>query len=124
MNYQKRLQNKEMDNSWLPTIEKYYPKFDVYGGDWTSWLNFTPIEENVWHDIRYLGLPFVPQFPFGPYFIDFADPVKRIGIEVDGKEWHKDEVKDRERQNYLEKNGWEIIRIQGCQTYKTYEDYF
>lgn len=78
---------------------------------------FTPIENNVWADIRYLCLPFYPQFPVDKYFIDFADPVLKIGIEVDGKH-HLDQIeKDKERQDVLESLGWRIIRIQGWMTY-------
>lgn len=90
--------------------------------DWSS--IFTPIEDNVWGDIRLLGLPFYPQFPVGRYFIDFADPVNKIGIEVDGREWHQDIEKDLKRQKEIESMGWKIIRIQGRKTFKTYEDYF
>lgn len=90
-----------------------------------DWINIlTPIEYNVWSDIKYLGLPFYPQFPVGRYFIDFADPIKKIGIEVDSKQWHTDKDKDEKRQKELEKLGWRIIRIQGKHTYKQKEDYF
>lgn len=91
--------------------------------DWFEWL--TPIERNVWSDIRYLGLPFYPQFPVGKYFLDFADPFKKIALEIDGKVHLDAEVKekDKHKDTYLEKNGWTVIRIQGWKTYKSREDY-
>jgi len=38
----------------------------------------SPIEFNVWSDIRSNGLMFYPQFPVLNYFIDFADPIRKI----------------------------------------------
>jgi very-short-patch-repair endonuclease len=86
----------------------------------------TPIEYNVWCDIRYIGVPFYPQWPVGKYFIDFADPIKKIGIEVDGKIHNKEKTKmnDGIRTSYLSENGWCIYRIPGWKTYKKYEDFF
>lgn len=40
---------------------------------WLNW-DFTPIERELWNDIRGKGLPFYPQIPVGPYFLDFGDP--------------------------------------------------
>lgn len=92
-----------------------------------DWINFfSPIERNVWSHIRYVGLPFFPQFPVGRYYLDFADPFKRIGIEVDGKVHTQEAVqkKDERRTKYLHSKGWKIYRIPGWKTYKTYRDYF
>ncbi len=88
--------------------------YDIY--DWNK--IFSPIEKNVWHDIRTIGLPLYPQFPVKQYFIDFADPIKKIGIEVDGKKWHSDLEKDQQRQREIEHEGWEIYRIDGKDTFK------
>lgn len=110
---------RETYRECLPEIEKNYPNFDPYIFDWTS--VFTPIENNVWADIRYLGCPIkCPQFPVSGYFIDFADPVRKIGIEVDGKEWHSSQEqieKDQKREAILKKFGWTIYRIEGAKTY-------
>ena len=84
-----------------------------------GWMEIlTPIEKNVWQDIRQIGLPFYPQYPVGKYFVDFADPVKKIVIECDGKKFHQDKVKDKKRQKKIENMGWEVIRIEGWKTYK------
>jgi very-short-patch-repair endonuclease len=84
----------------------------------------SPIEKNVWEDIRYYGLPFYPQIPCGRYFIDFADPYRQIAIEVDSKEYHQDKQKDLERENYLRKNGFiTILRFRGKDTFANLEDY-
>ena len=77
----------------------------------------TPIENNIWSDIRRFGLPMYPQFPVKGYFIDFADPIKKIGIEVDSKQWHKDIKKDELRIKDIESEGWKIYIIQGKDTF-------
>lgn len=88
--------------------------YDIY--DWS--LVFTPIEDNVWRDIRYLCLPMYPQFPVGKYWIDFADPHKKIGIEADGKMHNERREKDRDRDADLRRLGWRIFRIPGRHTFR------
>lgn len=83
-------------------------RFNVYFHDW----NFTPIEDNVWQYLRGNYLPFFPQFPVLNYFIDFACPFKKIGVECDGEKWHNEE-KDRKRDRRLKEEGWQIFRISG-----------
>lgn len=94
--------------------------YDI-GIDWIT--AFTPIEDNVWSAIRYLGLPLYPQYPIGPYFVDFADPYRRIAIEVDGRAWHKDREADERREDYIRRQHWRIYRIPGKYTYRVKEDF-
>lgn len=47
---------------------------DPYFMDW----DFTPIERNVWSDIREQGLPFYPQVPVLNYFLDFGCPIDTL----------------------------------------------
>jgi very-short-patch-repair endonuclease len=89
------------------------------GIDWA----FSPIEDNVWADIRFLCLPLYPQYPVGKFFLDFGDPRRKIGIEVDGAQWHKDKRKDRDRQWQIERLGWKVFRIPGFNTFQTKEDF-
>lgn len=80
---------------------------------------FTPIEKYAWTAIRSIGnLPFYPQYPAGKFIIDFANPFFKIGIELDGKEYHCRE-KDEKRDLILLKDGWRIFRISGSDMYKT-----
>lgn len=81
---------------------------DPYILDW----NFTPIEFLAWQDIRASGLPLYPQFPALQYFIDFADPVLQIGVELDGAAYH-DRSKDTKRDEELWRHGWRIFRVPG-----------
>lgn len=75
---------------------------------------FTPIERHVWNAIRSIGLPFFPQYPIGKVFVDFADPVKQIALECDGKEYH-DAEKDAARDATLATLGWKVLRFTGRQ---------
>lgn len=84
---------------------------DPYFVDWVRY--FTPIEMDAWQAIRYHGLPLYPQYPALNYFIDFADPNKKIGLELDGKAWH-DRDRDRVRDTRLfNEAGWRIFRVSG-----------
>jgi hypothetical protein len=91
--------------------------FDPYpfGLDWSR--IFTPIEFDMWCAIRSAGMDLWPQFPVGRYFIDFADPIKRIGIECDGKRWH-DQEKDAKRDAELLREGWFIYRATGSECHR------
>lgn len=83
-----------------------------------NWLkDASPIESRAWIDIRGLGTPLYPQFPLFNYFIDFANPYLKVGVELDGKEWH-DPVKDRTRDEFLASAGWHVYRITGAEAHK------
>jgi very-short-patch-repair endonuclease len=73
----------------------------------------TPIEMNFWADCRDQNLVLYPQYPACGYFIDFANPVAKVGIECDGRAYHQDKDADAYRQHVLESNGWSIYRITG-----------
>lgn len=87
-------------------------KYDAYLADWTR--IFTPIENDAWCSIREHGLPFYPQYPALNYFLDFADPIKKIALECDGAQWH-DAEKDAVRDAALRVAGWTIYRITGSE---------
>lgn len=86
-------------------------KYDPYPVDWTQ--VFSPIEHMAWGEIRGVGLPFYPQLPIGMFFADFADPVERIVIECDGKDFH-DPVRDAERDALMRADGWRVFRVPGA----------
>ena len=49
---------------------------------------------------------------------------KKVAIECDGEKWHSTEERireDMERQNVLERCGWEFIRIRGSRYFKNPE---
>jgi len=91
-----------------------------YSVDWSSF--FSPIESDAWSSIRSQGrIVLYPQFPLFNYFIDFANPYLRIGVELDGKE-HHDPIKDKKRDELLYEYGWKIYRIKGTETYTKFND--
>lgn len=76
---------------------------------------FTPIESSLWFDIRAWGLDLWPQLPVGRFFVDFGNPVARIAVECDGKQFHQDVAKDAARDQELGEMGWDVVRIPGWQ---------
>lgn len=114
-----------------PMIEQAsykYPRrwVDPYCGgiDWGK--VFSPIEEVTWMSIRSYGqVPLYPQYPVLKYYIDFANPVKKIGIECDGKQWHENRTeKDLQRDIELAKEGWTIFRISGSDCVRVIDEYY
>lgn len=96
-----------------------------------NWVNyFSPIETQAWQSIRCYGVPLYPQLPVLNYFLDFGNPYFKVGLELDGKDYH-DTDKDRIRDEALFNAGWKIFRISGSEMmnlrYKTpgelHEDY-
>ena len=74
-------------------------------------------EQKAWQTLRQLrryGYPVRRQHPIGGYIVDFAIIKARLIIEIDGSIHAREDVKlrDEERQAYLEKLGWRILRIE------------
>ena len=91
--------------------------FITYPTDWKAL--FTEIEFLAWCSIREKGrIVLYPQFPVENYFIDFANPGLKIGLELDGKDFH-DKEKDRQRDLNLKSKGWTIYRISGREMCRT-----
>lgn len=87
-------------------------------------LKFSPIEYQMWWSIKMYWETryFRPEFPIGKYFADFADPIHKIVIECDGKEFHSDLEKDRTRQAEIEKMGWVVLRFNARQILSNIHD--
>ena len=81
-----------------------------YFVDWLA--HATPIERLAWGEIQ--PMPLLPQYPVLNYFVDFGDPVKKIGLECDGKDFHSFE-KDAERNKRMSEAGWTIYRVTGAE---------
>jgi hypothetical protein len=106
---------RELYDIVTPEIIERNGRIDPYFLDWCSVM--TPIESNLWIDIRSNGLPFFPQYPVGRYFVDFGDPIKKIAVEADGKDWH-DAERDKMRDSSLNELGWDVFRFTGAETYR------
>lgn len=57
------------------------------------------------------GLKFRRQQPIDNYIVDFVCLEKRIIIEVDGGQHAVEKGKDIKRDDYLEKNGFRVLRF-------------
>ncbi len=69
----------------------------------------------VRHGIRTLRAQFVPPWYDGRRaVVDFADPVRRKIVEIDGRRWHstaQDRTSDRQRDRAATNHGWSVIRF-------------
>jgi very-short-patch-repair endonuclease len=87
--------------------------------------------ERVFWDAGYFELSkygvIWPQYVIGPYRVDFAlfrnpdAPRLKIAIEIDGHDSHKTKAQrdyDSERERYLQRNGWTVVRFTGVQVYR------
>jgi very-short-patch-repair endonuclease len=104
----------QQQNRWILTSPKNEWAIDPYLWDCGRQMIFmTPIELNFWADCRNENLVLYPQYPACGYFMDFANPVAKVGIECDGQMYHTDTEADAYRQHTLENEGWTIYRITG-----------
>jgi very-short-patch-repair endonuclease len=73
----------------------------------------TPAEYKLWSRIRndQLGVTFRRQHGIGKYISDFCSPKAKLVIELDGSQHLEQEEYDRERTEYLESQGYEVIRF-------------
>ena len=84
--------------------------------------NQTSAEARLWSLLRNRRLikrKFRRQHPIGIYVVDFACPSIRLVVEVDGPS-HEDaeqQAFDQQRTEYLEREGWRVMRIKNEAVY-------
>lgn len=73
----------------------------------------TPAEAKLWATIRnnQLGVNFRRQHAIGPYIVDFCSPKAKLIIEVDGSQHLEQAENDRIRTEYLESQGYQVVRF-------------
>jgi len=74
----------------------------------------TQAEKMLWKHLRARqleGVKFRRQEPIGQYIVDFVALEKKLVIEVDGGQHAVEKEKDRKRDEWLEHEGFEILRI-------------
>lgn len=56
----------------------------------------------------------------GAMYIDFgiANRYYKRGIEIDGRDFHRDITVEQERDEYLAKYGWSVLHIQAADIYR------
>lgn len=85
--------------------------------------NFSPIEEKFFKEAQKINFPIMRQYQVGNYFLDFAYLDQngfgfKIAIELDGVRYHSSysqRQKDYERERYLVKRGWIVVRFTGSE---------
>jgi very-short-patch-repair endonuclease len=74
----------------------------------------TPAERKLWSYLRLMrqgGVRFRRQHAIGPFITDFCAPRKKIVIELDGSQHLEQQGHDRERTDYLQTQGYKVIRF-------------
>jgi very-short-patch-repair endonuclease len=109
---------EDMFNGNAPEV---YKMLDIAGISNIEQLLSGP-EFNMWRDLRVWGrgLGFYPEFPIGNDVVDFADPQKRIVIEVDSRLHDLD--KDKAKDGRLKQQGYRVIRVNARNAKKDIED--
>jgi very-short-patch-repair endonuclease len=118
----KRLVLQAAYRHYLPSILETAKSGHLLDPNIITW-EFSPIEDATWHQIKTLGLPFYPQFPILEYFADFADPFRKIAIEVNRRELHSTRSHNI-RKKLMRQAGWEVYRIPTCAAMRYLEDIF
>lgn len=105
-----------MHDEIIESSKKGVLGIDIYQFDWDPDWTKSPPEFSVWCSTRDHALPMYPQYPAVGYYLDFADPHRKIAIEVDGAAYH-DHDKDIIRDRRLADNGWVVYRIPASKTF-------
>jgi very-short-patch-repair endonuclease len=74
----------------------------------------TEAEERLWFHLRahrFMGLKFKRQKPMGRYILDFICHAPKLVIEVDGGQHAERLADDRERDAWLEAQGFRVLRF-------------
>ena len=80
-------------------------------------------ERRLWTALRRksFGVRVRPQFPIGPYVLDFYIPRLRLCIEVDGDFHTQDKERDDARDEFLLERGIETVRFTSWQVAKEFD---
>lgn len=95
---------------------------DAYLWEYVGGIVLTPIERWLWSDIRQVDAVLYPQYPVGPFFVDFGNPLARVAIECDGQAFHTDHDKDAAREKRIGELGWTVYRISGSDCRKNFDE--
>jgi very-short-patch-repair endonuclease len=80
--------------------------------------NQTDAESKLWYALKthhLQNIHFRRQHPIGPYIVDFCAPRHKIIIEVDGEQHLEQQEYDLERTNFLESNGFRVLRFRNVE---------
>jgi len=85
----------------------------VDGPNGTFWLS--PIEFQLYEEMRRKGLFPYLQYCIEGYFVDFAFPSVRVAVEADGAAFHGEMQyhHDKQRERIIRRAGWKVMRFRG-----------
>jgi len=91
--------------------------------------NQTDAERALWNILRnkQMGVyKFFRQYGVGSYIVDFYCPLLKLAIEADGGQHFSEEGKlyDRQREEFLKRNGIKVIRFSNMDVLKNIEGVF
>ena len=81
----------------------------------------TDAEGLLWSHLRDKqldGRKFRRQQPIGPYIADFACMSERLLIELDGGGHAEQKTKDRQREEYLRRRGYRVLRFWNTEVFE------
>ncbi|WP_417513255.1 endonuclease domain-containing protein [Minwuia sp.] len=84
----------------------------------------TRAERLLWSRLRrgqIDGFHFRRQYPVGPFIGDFCCAEKRLIVELDGSQHGLTEREDRRRTEWLEKQGYRVIRFPNFEVFRNLE---
>lgn len=95
----------------MPRPRRSTPKIMRQAGELRK--ESTPAEQKLWSKIRdeQLGVKFRRQHAVGNYIPDFCSPKAKLVIELDGSQHLEQEEYDKERTEFLEAQGYKVIRF-------------
>ncbi|MDH7641109.1 endonuclease domain-containing protein [Sphingomonas oryzagri] len=71
----------------------------------------TPEERLLWARLRDIHPRFTRQLPIGAYIVDFACRTAKVAVELDGSQHLAAKTYDKERTDFLESLGWQVLRF-------------
>ncbi len=74
----------------------------------------TEVEQKLWFRLRnreFLNHKFRRQHPIGSYIVDFCCIEKQLVVELDGSQHLTQKAKDAQRTNYLQSQGYRVLRF-------------
>lgn len=84
-------------------------------------VTMSHIEKSFWDAAKDVIPGLIPQFEIGRYRVDFFVLHKGCVIELDGHDYHKTKEQrtyDAERERFIEKQGYQVVRFTGSEIYK------
>jgi very-short-patch-repair endonuclease len=119
----------------LVVIRWLWPRRRVQRGNWykrrAPWISPRngpiPMQESAIEEAFRLAwlrahpqIPLIPQYPIGPYHVDFAHVASQVVVELDGFVAHSSTYqieRDCRRQREIMRRGWHVFRFGGREVY-------